>query len=382
MKSAFHFNSASPGLGNPYGPPIERLVFSRVLNERRVRLATKVYLGDFPLHVLSPDEETLEASAKLWRQQALNGWRRFTKRMEGLTQTDIFVVCFESVGTEFSAKLHKLLSTEECYMGAVQVDDAARVHWELYSDCLTLRYRIADRAIAVLYDETTGDEPLEADKDEETKRLLEIGFSRVSFEETHGKHTFFDKYHSFQQARRVAEWKAKFGDILGFMADEVVCRLGDHIPELPDRLWTAIETFDNAETDEQYAQVSATCRRILEFVADRLFPPTDEVRDGRKLGHGNYRNRLLAFVEDQTTSRTHVELIASGLDLFAQHVEKLQDLANKGIHSEIQREGARRALLRTVFLLDDIVALRPESFPMNPTLDLLFLEGKSDDLKD
>jgi hypothetical protein len=157
------------------------------------------------------------------------------------------------------------------------------------------------------------------------------------------------------------------------MADEVVCRLGDHIPELPDKLWAAIDTYDHAETDEQYAQVSATCRRILEIVADRLFPPTKGDRDGHKLGPNNYRNRLLAFVKDQTNSATQVELIASGLDLFAAHVEKLQDLANKGIHSEIQREGARRTLLRTVFILDDIVALRPESFPIRPEIDKSFL---------
>jgi hypothetical protein len=86
-------------------------------------------------------------------------------------------------------------------------------------------------------------------------------------------------------------------------------------------------------------------------------------------------NRLLAFVEDQTKSVTQVELIASSLDLFAAHVEKLQDLANKGIHSEIQREGARRALLRTVFILDDIVSLRPESFPIKPEIDTSFLHS-------
>ena len=68
-----------------------------------------------------------------------------------------------------------------------------------------------------------------------------------------------------------------------------------------------------------------------------------------------------------------MELIASSLDLFAEHVEKLQALANKGVHAEIQREGARRALLRTVFILDDIVALRPESFPIRPEIDSSFL---------
>lgn len=378
MKVAFHFDSNCPGLGNPCGPSIERLVFTKILMARRMRLATKVYMGDFPLHLFSPDGDTLDKALRLWNIQAMNGWRRFTKRIENLAQTDVFVVCFETIDIGFASGLHKLLATETCYLGAVQVDDAAEIHWELYSDLLALRYRISDRTIAVMYDETHGDEPSPEEKEDDTKRLLEIGFERVLFEETHGKHTFFDKYHNFKQARRVAEWKAKFGDMLGFMADEVVCRLGDHIPELPDKLWAAIDTYHNAETDEQYAQVSATCRRILELVADRLFPPTEEERNGRKLGPNNYRNRLLAFVEDQTQSATQVELIASALDLFAAHVEKLQDLANKGVHSEIQREGARRALLRTVFILDDIVALRPESFPMKPDYDFSIFDGIKD----
>ena len=373
MKAAFHFNSGLPGLGNPYGPPIERIVFSKILAERHIRLATKVFRGDLPLLVLSPDPETYEQALKRWRIQAQNGWRRFTQRMENFGQTDVFVICFESVTREFATKLHKQLAAEECYLGAVEVDDAAAIHWELYSDALALTYRLSDCNIAVLYDETQGDEPSAEEKEEDTKRLLGLGFERVTFEETHGKHTYFDKYHNFKHARRVAEWKSKFGDVLGFMADEVVCRLGDHIPELPDKLWAAIDTYDNAETDEQYAQVSATCRRIMEFVADKLFPPTNEERNGHKLGPKNYRNRLMAFVENQTKSATQVELIASSLDLFAEHVEKLQDLANKGIHAEIQREGARRALVRTVFILDDIVALRPESFPIRPEIDTSFL---------
>ena len=196
MKVAFHFNSAFPGLGNPYGPPLERLVFNKILAARRLRLTTKVYVGDFPLHLFLSDADSLERALQLWNIQALNGWRRFTKRMETLGCTDVFVVCFESIGVEFAAKLHKLLAAEACYLGAVQVNDAAEIHWELYSDALALRYRISDRTIAALYDETQGDELSLEEKEEETKRLLDIGFEQVLFEETHGKHTFFDKYHS------------------------------------------------------------------------------------------------------------------------------------------------------------------------------------------
>jgi hypothetical protein len=377
MKVAFHFDAALPKFGAVYGPAIEEMVFSKMLLERRFRLATKAYIGDFPLGVLSPDNETLELTAKKWRIQAQNGWRRFTERMGKLTTTEIFVVCFETVGTEFCVRLHRSLAGDEAYLGAVEVKDDAQIHWTLYSDALPLRYRISERNVAVFFDEMTGDAPCEAEKEEETKRLLSTGFASVSFEPAHGKHTLFDTYHSFEHARHVAEWKAKFGDLLGFVADEVICRLGDHIPELPGKLWAAVETYDTAETNEQFAQVSTTCRRILEFVADKLFPPTTEMRGGRPLGPSHYRNRLLAFVEDQTKSGTQIELIASGLKLLAEHVEKIQDMASKGVHSEIHREAARRTLLRTVLLLDDIVALRPESFPINTKLDFSILGGSS-----
>src|SRR5262245_25483522 len=105
-----------------------------MLEERRLRVATKVYRGDFQLQILSPDEETFSKAAMLWRGQASNGWRRFTKRMKDFTETDVYVICLESVGNEFAANLHKRLSSNECYMGAVQVDDSAEIHWNLYSD--------------------------------------------------------------------------------------------------------------------------------------------------------------------------------------------------------------------------------------------------------
>jgi hypothetical protein len=58
--------------------------------------------------------------------------------MQELVNTDVFVICFETVGIEQAARLHTILSPEEVYMGAVQVDDSAKIHWALYSDCLGL----------------------------------------------------------------------------------------------------------------------------------------------------------------------------------------------------------------------------------------------------
>ena len=138
--------------------------------------------------------------------------------MENFADTDVWVICFETVGAEFAGKLHRALVNDEIYMGAVQVDDAAKIHWELYSDSLGLRYRISDRSITLFEDDALGDELPEDEEEDEIKRLRDIGFASVSFDETHGKHLLFDRYHNFEQARRVAEWK-------------------DHIPEPPSLLF-------------------------------------------------------------------------------------------------------------------------------------------------
>ena len=85
-------------------------------------------------------------------------------------------------------------------------------------------------------------------------------------------------------------------NFLAFVSDEVVTRLTDVAPDLGNKLWAAFKTFDVAETEEQYAQVTTSCRRIIEYVADSLFPPTDEEHDGRKLKGQHYK---IAYLHTQ-----------------------------------------------------------------------------------
>ncbi|HOF49887.1 MAG TPA: hypothetical protein PLI29_16825 [Verrucomicrobiota bacterium] len=378
VKAAYHFNAEYSSLGSWYGPKLEESLFTALLERRTLPISSKIYVGDLPLAMIAHDPDALERVLARWASQSESVWRRFTSRIPQIAESRTFVICLESISRDVADFLHDKLSHHEYYLGAVEVDDASKVHWSLYSDCLRLQYRIHDNAISIFYDELQDDSPTDNERDQATKRFLTIGFSSVSFETCSGHHSLFDKYHNFKHARRIAEWRSRCSDLLGHLVDEVTCRLNDAVPELGNKLWAALNTYDNAETDEQYAQVSATCRRIVKYVADHLFPASDETREGRKLGESHYRNRLLAWVEDQTDSRTTIELIAGSLELFAQHVEKLQNLANKGIHAEIQRGGARKCLLRTVLLLDDIVSLCPAKFPVNPELDLTILTGSDE----
>ena len=158
--------------------------------------------------------------------------------------------------------------------------------------------------------------------------------------------------------------------MLGFVADSVVTRLGDAVPDIGDRLWSALRTFDQAETTEQLSQVAATCRRIIEHVADRLFPPKEAVTDGRKLGSQHYRNRLLAFADQARRNDTAIDLICVSTDALNEQITRLLAVAQKGTHAEVYRSETLRCLLRTILLLDDLVALARGRFHIRPDLDL------------
>lgn len=372
MKVAFHFDTGCKRFGNPYGPKIEAIFFQGILQRPSLRLSSKIYIGDLVFLVLCPDEETQERCARMWCEHVPKVWNRFVECEEDVFQTDVFLVCCDSLTKSQAEELHKRFSELDGYMGALEIDDAFQLHWELYSDSLKLTYRIEANGMTVLthaMDEELSDD----EKEERFKALTAIGFGSIQFESDEGKHSLFDRFHNFEHAKRVAEWRAGFGDLLAFVADNVVTKLGDAAPRLGDKLWAAYDTFSRSETEEQLAQVCVSCRRTIEYVADALFPPKETQPGERKLGAQQYRNRLLAFAEDSLKSGTNIEVICSSLDLLAKHIEALEALANQGVHAEVMREGARRCLLRTVFLLDDIVSLRPRQFKINTDLDFSIL---------
>ncbi len=63
-----------------------------------------------------------------------------------------------------------------------------------------------------------------------------------------------------------------------------------------------------SENPEDWSNAVHSCRRILQDLADVVFPPQDEDRirivSGKeqvvRLGMDNYINRIIAFVEDST----------------------------------------------------------------------------------
>ena len=364
MKIAFHFDSDHPDLGGvSYGWPSMRLVFSALLAQRRVHITSKIFVGDVSFKSIDTSRDGRHGS--LSRTDILESWQHPHNSLWNRLLADrvtaafnVYAICFESVDENTAERLHAGLVDEPSYIGAIEVDDSSPLHWRLYP--LVALFRVLDRGAQVFWDGIS--------EDQMDPGLLEdvrsFGFNPVSWESLSGRFSIFDPYHDFEHAKRVAEFKRDGGQLLGFVADSVVSILGDAVPDLGDRLWSAFRTFDQAETTEQLSQVAATCRRIIEHVADHVFPPTETVAGGPKLGPKNYRNRLLAFADQARCADTAIDLVSVSTNALNEQINKLLDVAHKGIHAEIYRTETRRCLLRTILLLDDLVALKQGSFPI------------------
>lgn len=373
MKIAFHFNAFHPELGANYADGTERLLFSLILGRRNLNLSSKILTGDLLLSNLALDTKTRNENSESWEFnkekyfQIINLWLRpenaiwssmnLTRLTEAL-RCEIFAICFETIEMELVNHLDdQLMQKTKAYLGALEVDEASYIHWYIYSHCIGPRYRINNKTASIFWDGFNEEAKCESQID----RLRKFGFSRVSFESLNGRYTIFDEYHDFEHARRIAEWKKSCGNLLAFIVDGVAHRLGDSAPDLGNKLWAALKTFNEAETNEEFAQVTASCRRIIEYISDELFPPIEGGSEEHKLGTKQYRNRLLAFADKARKSDTNIDLIWISTKTLSEQMEKLSSLANKGVHAEVYRLETRRCLLRTIILLDDIVGSIPLS---------------------
>ncbi len=377
MKVGFHFNADHESLGSWYGLPIKKKVFETIINHRSLNISSKIFIGDLLLLRMSMDlvkngntetqtfnKSKYDLAFQRWIKPDNVIWKRYpNQKILESRNKNIFVICFESIDNNLAEYIHKKLESFPPYLGAIEVDESSKVHWNLYSGSLIPFARIINKNLTLFHQD-------EDDKDYGLKEEFEgYGFNSVNFECLNYKYTIFDTYHNFEQARRIAEWKKKSGAFLAFVADDVVSKLSDTAPDLGNKLWSALKTFEDSETNEQLAQVTTSCRRIFEYVTDCIFPPSDELMDGHSLKADKYKNRIFAYAETERVSKTNIDLIIASSETLFKQWDKLNSLANKGVHGEVFRGETRRCLLRTILLLDDIISLKEGAFQIKADLD-------------
>lgn len=138
--------------------------------------------------------------------------------------------------------------------------------------------------------------------------------------------------------------------------DSVLRRIA---PEVLDKLNAAIRRATESDDPEARAQSLTSCRRVITAVADLVFPPRDEPyidRQGksRPVGSGNYRNRIVAAIEEAGQG-TYAHALSAAVEDFASRLDRLDELTQKGVHGEVTVAEMEFGIVQTYLLAGEIL---------------------------
>lgn len=131
----------------------------------------------------------------------------------------------------------------------------------------------------------------------------------------------------------------------------------------------AIQANLQSTNPEDWANAVHSCRRLLQELADTVFPPQTDTRTapaergGRqiKLGPENYINRLVAFVEDSSASERFTQIVGSDLKFLGDRLDAVFGATQKGSHAAIgTRAEADRYVVRALLIVADVLLLHQE----------------------
>lgn len=141
-------------------------------------------------------------------------------------------------------------------------------------------------------------------------------------------------------------------------------RLAEMVPEAVKKF---VSVYDNMKSSnpEDWSNAVHSCRRILQAVADVLYPPypdglSEVNRGGKKIkvGPDKYVNRPITYAEDKSNSGRFCEVIGSHLRFLGDRLDSVYSAATKGSHTEIKSaEEAERYIIYTYLLIGDILRL-------------------------
>jgi hypothetical protein len=378
MKIAFHFDASHPDVEGYYGRKIGERFFSALLRKRNLHINTKVFVGDVLFRnlgarqskkgkttTISFDREKYLAAFSHWCNTGNSGFSDFQAvNPAQFWNSSPYALVLDSIDLATTRYLCGQLKDCPYYLGALEVDEASPVHYALYQ--LIPLYRIVDRGLRVFWDGISTESKIP----NEIRNGKDYGFSPVKYESLNGRYTIFDAQHNFVAARRRTEFRFTAGGFLAFLADSVVNRLDDVVPDFADRLWAVMDTLDRAETPEQYSQAATSCRRIVEVAIDAIEPPKkgDEV-----FGEGKFKNRVKKFA-DKSIGATTIDFVGKSGDEFKQQVDRLVNLTSRGVHHDILYADVRRCFIRLLVLLDDVLSLNAREFPIQIKYDATVID--------
>jgi hypothetical protein len=359
LKVALHFDADANG--DYYGPPTEERVLRALATLPSERRHVRLFCGDLLFLQHATTRAQIISIAK--RILDAHGWRTLDEEtfVDASHRTNIFVILVEGLPCGSASTIDRTLQADPTFFGSLEVTPATPVHWVMYDQSLIPVFRIVGDELRMFYEK----ESYEAGGDRDNGMFehwkeLRI-YPSIDWEDRGLRGTIFDEYDTFEHAKRLADLEESLSGQLEAVTNELLIRCGDLDPVLPETLHAAVHGYDFYESGEQLAQVAVSCRRFLERLANALYPPRDELVNGRRVGSAEYRNRLWAYTEEKL-SGTSRKVVLATLEDIGRRVDRIDELANKGVHAaEVTRTEVQRLIVGLVTLAYDILTLEPPS---------------------
>tara|TARA_R100000935_G_C2817564_1_gene158050 strand:+ start:233 stop:1414 length:1182 start_codon:yes stop_codon:yes gene_type:complete len=125
-------------------------------------------------------------------------------------------------------------------------------------------------------------------------------------------------------------------------------------PELCEQLMLAFKAI-SSDNKEEWSQALTTCRRLLESLADSLYPANDEVINKRTFKQNQYINRLWQFMHEAIQSDTNKDLAKAHIDYLGSWLQTNNTATNKGVHSEVNQLEATKFVFHIYLMLADLL---------------------------
>ena len=154
------------------------------------------------------------------------------------------------------------------------------------------------------------------------------------------------------------------GDIFSRIRENVDSSIGKNVPGAVEKLAAVYENLQSENT-EDWSNAVHSCRRILQDLADVIYPARADIVktiNGKdrsiNLGTDAYVNRIVAFLEERTTSERFKEIVGSNLNFIGDRLDSVFKAAQKGSHAVIvTREEADRYVVYTYLIVGDVLSL-------------------------
>lgn len=351
MHVAFLFDSDDPKYNGFYGNPIRNEILGTNILQESCR-HMKVYIGDVVTFSHAKDKlHYIELSESIYfshKFQNLNAERI----RETYFQKTIFVWVIENITELISNRLHEALQANSAYLGMHGVELAFPIHLVFYRNFIGSQYRLIGQSARVFYtmNEEDGKDFSEIDD------LLELGFKEVDWEDNGARQTIFDDFDTPDHFKQVYGFKNAIAEYLQDGEDEaseLAMLLEDLNPKLFDTLGAAVRAADRAVNEEDYAHVGLSGRRFFEKMADVLFPAQKEPFKGRKVGKAEYKNRLIAFINESVSNQD--DLIKLGKE-----TDRLIESMNSALHGDPDPEQIMQDFADIAKLSVQLLSLNPE----------------------